>query len=94
MLVDLWAYLKAVLLIPVASVGTMAGLTMNGGLEVKTVSDAVVAGLILGVLHLPVIGLLIWMWRRPERFWEHSWRTWIVLVLIVYAAGLGTALLL
>jgi hypothetical protein len=77
------ATVKAVLLCPVASVGAMTGLTANGSLEIAGFWDAIIGVLVLGAMHLPIIGLLIAMWSKPSwRFLGHSFTTWLVLVLI------------
>jgi len=80
-------YLKALLLIPVAFVGTLTLLVID--VPPETIQDAVSVYAVLVGLYLAVISVVIWIWRRPGGFLGHSWTTWLVLMLIAYSAGLS-----
>lgn len=82
--------MKAALLSPVAGVGAFMGLMVSGGFGVPNATDLLIGGLVLGAMHLPVIGLLLWLRSRPNaRFFDHSFTTWFVLCGIAYGLGLA-----
>jgi hypothetical protein len=91
-MIDLGIYLRVALLIPVGFVGAMTGMAISGAFAPKSLGEVALLVLVFCSLHLPLVGVLYWIWNRSGFFWGLSSTTWLFLLLVAYFVGFVPAL--
>lgn len=94
---DLFATIKALMLMPAAFVGTMTGFAVSGQFEAAPgdgVVELALFILLIVVINLAVVGAIVLMLRGRGWFFGHGSGIWAFLVVVAYGAGFSAAMLL